>query len=125
VQFATGTLCAQTAVKSHYQPQLKGDMDAIVRRSEPSKATVFYTGGGVISGPAANCCASSSRRRVSDAANKLGLGCLSGIGRQMKLGMLWDAHGTYRANVTVRRLLVIGALRWPHHRRGRQIQSAH
>ncbi|MGB3278953.1 MAG: thiamine pyrophosphate-binding protein, partial [Pseudorhodobacter sp.] len=59
VQFAEAEYMApQKAKVTHYQPKLKGDMDAItqmVEMMETAERPVFYTGGGVInSGPAAS-----------------------------------------------------------------------
>lgn len=59
VQFATGTYTEKAKAKvSHYQPQVKGDMETItqlVEALETAERPVFYTGGGVInSGPAAS-----------------------------------------------------------------------
>ncbi len=59
VQFANGTYVAPKAAKvSHYQPQVKGDIEtitALVELMETAKRPLFYTGGGVInSGPAAS-----------------------------------------------------------------------
>lgn len=58
VQFATGTYAPRKPSTSHYQPQVKGDMEAITELAaaiEKAKRPVFYTGGGVInSGPGAS-----------------------------------------------------------------------
>jgi acetolactate synthase-1/2/3 large subunit len=58
VQFANGTYEGPAKMKSHYQPQLKGDLDAItalVEAMETAQKPIFYTGGGVInSGPVAS-----------------------------------------------------------------------
>ena len=59
VQFASGTYTPKRDVSvSHYQPQVKGDMEEItelVAAMEKAKRPVFYTGGGVInSGKAAS-----------------------------------------------------------------------
>jgi acetolactate synthase-1/2/3 large subunit len=105
VQFATGTYTPKTAVKSHYKPQLKGDMDAIVElveALEKAKKPVFYTGGGVInSGPAA----SQLLRELVEAtgfpitSTLMGLGCYPASGDKW-LGML-GMHGTYQANMAM------------------------
>ena len=58
VQFATGTYNTPKPAASHYQPQVKGDMEEItelVAAIEAAERPVFYTGGGVInSGNAAS-----------------------------------------------------------------------
>ncbi len=105
VQFATGTYTPKATVKSHYQPQLKGDMDAItelVEAMEKAKKPVFYTGGGVInSGPAA----SQLLRELVEAtgfpitSTLMGLGCYPASGDKW-LGML-GMHGLYQANMAM------------------------
>ncbi|MBB3995590.1 acetolactate synthase-1/2/3 large subunit [Sulfitobacter undariae] len=105
VQFATGDYTQKTAVKSHYQPQLKGDMTAItelVEALETAKRPVFYTGGGVInSGPAA----SQLLRELVEAtgfpitSTLMGLGCYPASGEKW-LGML-GMHGLYEANMAM------------------------
>ena len=105
VQFATGTYTPKTTTKSHYQPQLKGDMDAItelVEAMEKAKKPVFYTGGGVInSGPAA----SQLLRELVEAtgfpitSTLMGLGCYPASGDKW-LGML-GMHGLYQANMAM------------------------
>ena len=59
VQFANAAYTPMEKAKvSHYQPQVKGDIDAITRMvelMETAERPVFYTGGGVVnSGPAAS-----------------------------------------------------------------------
>ncbi|KAG1647321.1 Acetolactate synthase large subunit [Nymphon striatum] len=58
VQFASGTYTKAQPSRSHYQPQVKGDIEGItdlVAAIEKAKKPLFYTGGGVInSGPAAS-----------------------------------------------------------------------
>ena len=105
VQFATGAYTPKATVKSHYQPQLKGDMDAItelVEAMEKAKKPVFYTGGGVInSGPAA----SQLLRELVEATSfpitstLMGLGCYPASGDKW-LGML-GMHGLYQANMAM------------------------
>ncbi len=105
VQFATGEYTPKAAKKSHYQPQLKGDMDAIVElveAMEKAKKPVFYTGGGVInSGPAA----SQLLRELVEAtgfpitSTLMGLGCYPASGDKW-LGML-GMHGLYEANMAM------------------------
>ena len=106
VQFATGTYMApQKAKVSHYQPKLKGDIDAITRMvemMETAERPVFYTGGGVInSGPAA----SQLLREFVEAtgfpitSTLMGLGCYPASGDKW-IGML-GMHGTYEANLSM------------------------
>ncbi|MCX7565276.1 acetolactate synthase 3 large subunit [Sulfitobacter sp. F26169L] len=105
VQFASGAYTQKQALKSHYQPQLKGDMEAItelVDAIENAKKPVFYTGGGVInSGPAA----SQLLRELVDAtgfpitSTLMGLGCYPASGDKW-LGML-GMHGLYEANMAM------------------------
>jgi acetolactate synthase-1/2/3 large subunit len=105
VQFATGDYTPKASVKSHYQPQLKGDMEAItelVEAIERAKRPVFYTGGGVInSGPAA----SQLLRELVEAtgfpitSTLMGLGCYPASGDKW-LGML-GMHGLYEANMAM------------------------
>ncbi|WP_299030819.1 acetolactate synthase 3 large subunit [uncultured Sulfitobacter sp.] len=105
VQFATGNYTPKAPTKSHYQPQLKGDMDAIVElveAMEKAKKPVFYTGGGVInSGPAA----SQLLRELVEAtgfpitSTLMGLGCYPASGDKW-LGML-GMHGLYEANMAM------------------------
>ncbi|MEO1177330.1 MAG: acetolactate synthase 3 large subunit, partial [Pseudomonadota bacterium] len=105
VQFATGEYSGAKPSASHYQPRLKGDMDAItelVAAIETAKKPVFYTGGGVInSGPAA----SQLLRELVDAtgfpitSTLMGLGCYPASGEKW-LGML-GMHGLYEANMAM------------------------
>ncbi len=105
VQFANGTYTPKKPSVSHYQPQVKGDMDAIVElveEIEKAKRPVFYTGGGVInSGPAA----SQLLRELVDAtgfpitSTLMGLGCYPASGDKW-LGML-GMHGLYEANMAM------------------------
>ena len=105
VQFANGAYTTKTVSKSHYQPQLKGDMAAItelVEALEKAERPVFYTGGGVInSGPAA----SQLLRELVEAtgfpitSTLMGLGCYPASGDKW-LGML-GMHGLYEANMAV------------------------
>ncbi|MFK7753144.1 MAG: acetolactate synthase 3 large subunit [Sedimentitalea sp.] len=105
VQFANGTYSAPKASTSHYQPQVKGDMEEItelVAAIEKAKKPVFYTGGGVInSGPAA----SQLLRELVDAtgfpitSTLMGLGCYPASGKNW-LGML-GMHGLYEANMAM------------------------
>ena len=106
VQFAKADYMApQKAKVTHYQPKLKGDMDAItqmVEMMETAERPVFYTGGGVInSGPAA----SQLLREFVEAtgfpitSTLMGLGAYPASGDKW-LGML-GMHGTYEANLSM------------------------
>jgi acetolactate synthase-1/2/3 large subunit len=105
VQFATGTYTPKAPSVSHYQPQLKGDLEEItelVAAIEKAKRPVFYTGGGVInSGPAA----SQLLRELVEAtgfpitSTLMGLGCYPASGDKW-LGML-GMHGLYEANMAM------------------------
>ena len=106
VQFADGTYTAPNKGKvSHYQPQVKGDMEqitALVEALEKAERPVFYTGGGVInSGPAA----SQLLRELVDAtgfpvtSTLMGLGTYPANGKNW-LGML-GMHGLYEANLAM------------------------
>jgi acetolactate synthase-1/2/3 large subunit len=106
VQFANGTYTEKAKAKvSHYQPQVKGDMDTItqlVEAIENAERPVFYTGGGVInSGPGA----SQLLRELVEAtgfpitSTLMGLGCYPASGKNW-LGML-GMHGLYEANLAM------------------------
>ncbi len=105
VQFATGKYTGPKAMQSHYQPQVKGDLEEItelVAAMEKAKRPVFYTGGGVInSGPAA----SQLLRELVDAtgfpitSTLMGLGAYPASGKNW-LGML-GMHGLYEANLAM------------------------
>ncbi|MXQ06960.1 acetolactate synthase 3 large subunit [Alphaproteobacteria bacterium GH1-50] len=106
VQFASGSYVTPKAAKpSHYQPQVKGDIDTItdlVKAMETAKRPIFYTGGGVInSGPAA----SQLLRELVDAtgfpitSTLMGLGAYPASGKSW-LGML-GMHGLYEANLAM------------------------
>ncbi len=105
VQFATGTYTTATAMKTHYHPPVKGDLDAIkalAKAMETAKRPVFYTGGGVInSGDAAT----QLLRELVDAtgfpitSTLMGLGCYPASGDKW-LGML-GMHGLYEANMAM------------------------
>ena len=106
VQFATGDYIAPGKVKiSHYQPRVKGDIDAItalVEAMEKAKRPVFYTGGGVInSGKGAS---QLLRELVAGTgfpitSTLMGLGAYPASGDNW-LGML-GMHGTYEANLAM------------------------
>ncbi|WP_127112311.1 acetolactate synthase 3 large subunit [Shimia sediminis] len=106
VQFASADYTPPQAAKtSHYQPQLKGDIEAItelVEALEKAERPVFYTGGGVInSGPAA----SQLLRELVDTtgipitSTLMGLGAYPASGKNW-LGML-GMHGLYEANMAM------------------------
>ena len=105
VQFANGTYEGPAKMKSHYQPKLKGDLEAItalVAAMEVAQKPIFYTGGGVInSGPIA----SQLLRELVAATNfpitstLMGLGSYPGNGDNW-LGML-GMHGLYEANMAM------------------------
>ena len=106
VQFATAEYTpVQRARTSHYQPRLKGDIDAItamVEMLESAERPVFYSGGGVInSGPGA----SQLLREFVEAtgfpitSTLMGLGAYPASGKNW-LGML-GMHGLYEANLAM------------------------
>ncbi|WP_294622975.1 acetolactate synthase 3 large subunit [uncultured Roseovarius sp.] len=106
VQFASADYTAPREAKtSHYQPQVKGDLEEItelVEAIETAKRPVFYTGGGVInSGPAA----SQLLRELVEAtgipitSTLMGLGAYPASGDKW-LGML-GMHGLYEANMAM------------------------
>ncbi|MFO8126574.1 acetolactate synthase 3 large subunit [Yoonia sp.] len=105
VQFATGKYTEARQVETHYNPQVKGDMEMITELAEAiekAKRPVFYTGGGVInSGPAA----SQLLRELVAAtgfpitSTLMGLGCYPASGDNW-LGML-GMHGLYEANMAM------------------------
>ncbi|WP_050528230.1 acetolactate synthase 3 large subunit [Pseudorhodobacter aquimaris] len=106
VQFATAEYSIpQKAKVSHYQPKLKGDMEAITRMVEmveTAERPVFYTGGGVInSGPAA----SQLLREFVEATGFPVTSTLMGLGAYPASGDKWlgmlGMHGTYEANLTM------------------------
>ncbi|WP_028028465.1 acetolactate synthase 3 large subunit [Gemmobacter nectariphilus] len=106
VQFAEAAYTEpQKARTSHYQPKVKGDIEAITRMVElleTAERPVFYTGGGVInSGPGA----AQLLREWVDAAGVpitstlMGLGAYPASGKHW-LGML-GMHGLYEANLAM------------------------
>jgi acetolactate synthase-1/2/3 large subunit len=106
VQFATGTYTGPVKGGSkRYQPQVKGDMEAIqelVEALETAKRPIFYTGGGVINSGNA---ASQLLRELVDATGApitstlMGLGAYPATGKNW-LGML-GMHGLYEANMAM------------------------
>ncbi|SOC01961.1 acetolactate synthase 3 large subunit [Rhodobacter maris] len=106
VQFATGPYSGPKQARvDHYQPKMKGDIEAItklVELMEKAERPVFYTGGGVInSGPGA----SQLLRELVDAtgfpitSTLMGLGAYPASGKSW-LGML-GMHGLYEANLAM------------------------
>ena len=105
VQFATGKYTEARQVETHYNPQVKGDMEMItelVTAMEQAKRPLFYTGGGVInSGPVAS---QLLRELVAETgfpitSTLMGLGCYPASGDNW-LGML-GMHGLYEANMAM------------------------
>ena len=106
VQFATAEYTPIPKAKvSHYQPRLKGDMEAITRMvemMETAERPVFYTGGGVInSGPGA----SQLLREFVEATGFPITSTLMGLGSYPASGKHWlgmmGMHGTYEANLVM------------------------
>ncbi|WP_397541443.1 acetolactate synthase 3 large subunit [Roseovarius salis] len=106
VQFASAEyIPPQKAKTSHYQPQVKGDMDAItelVEALESAERPVLYTGGGVVnSGPAA----SQLLRELVDATGVPITSTLMGLGAYPASGDNWlgmlGMHGLYEANMAM------------------------
>ncbi len=106
VQFATADYTQPSKARvSHYQPKMKGDLDAITRlveMIEQAERPVFYTGGGVInSGPAA----SQLLRELVDATGFPVTSTLMGLGAYPASGGNWlgmlGMHGLYEANLAM------------------------
>ncbi|MCQ0092751.1 acetolactate synthase 3 large subunit [Roseovarius sp. M141] len=106
VQFASSTYTPPQKVRTgHYQPQVKGDLDAItelVAAMETAKRPLFYTGGGVInSGPAA----SQLLRELVEATGIPITSTLMGLGAYPASGKAWlgmlGMHGLYEANMAM------------------------
>ncbi|QEW27274.1 Acetolactate synthase isozyme 3 large subunit [Roseovarius indicus] len=106
VQFASAEYTPpQKAKTSHYQPQVKGDMEAItelVEALEEAERPIFYTGGGVInSGPAA----SQLLRELVEATGVPITSTLMGLGAYPANGDKWlgmlGMHGLYEANMAM------------------------
>jgi acetolactate synthase-1/2/3 large subunit len=106
VQFAEATYTPpQKARVAHYQPKVKGDIEAITRMVElleTAERPLFYTGGGVInSGPGA----SQLLREFVEAtgfpitSTLMGLGAYPASGKHW-IGML-GMHGLYEANLAM------------------------
>ncbi|MGR3313183.1 MAG: acetolactate synthase 3 large subunit [Roseovarius indicus] len=106
VQFASAEYTPpQKAKTSHYQPQVKGDMESItelVEAIEQAERPIFYTGGGVInSGPAA----SQLLRELVEATGVPITSTLMGLGAYPANGDKWlgmlGMHGLYEANMAM------------------------
>ena len=105
VQFATGTYTEARQVETHYNPQVKGDMEMITelaKAMETAKKPVFYTGGGIInSGPAA----SQLLRELVAATGFPITSTLMGLGAYPASGDNWigmlGMHGLYEANMAM------------------------
>uniref|UniRef100_UPI002FDACCB1 biosynthetic-type acetolactate synthase large subunit n=1 Tax=Yoonia sp. TaxID=2212373 RepID=UPI002FDACCB1 len=105
VQFATGTYTEARQVETHYNPQVKGDMEMITELAaalETAKRPLFYTGGGVInSGPAA----SQLLRELVAATGFPITSTLMGLGAYPASGESWigmlGMHGLYEANMAM------------------------
>ncbi len=106
VQFAQAEYTGPERMKpDHYQPRVKGDIDAITRlveMLETAERPVFYTGGGVINSGKG---ASQLLRELVDAtgipitSTLMGLGAYPASGKSW-LGML-GMHGLYEANLAM------------------------
>ena len=106
VQFALGDYLKPAAAKhKSYQPQVKGDMDAInaaVDLIAGAKKPIFYTGGGIInSGPQASQLLREFVKLTGYpiTSTLMGLGSYPSADKQW-LGML-GMHGTYEANLAM------------------------
>ncbi|MFN2307572.1 MAG: acetolactate synthase 3 large subunit [Paracoccaceae bacterium] len=105
VQFATGTYQPAKPQASHYQPQVKGDIESITELAkaiETAKRPIFYTGGGVInSGPQA----SQLLRELVAATGFPVTSTLMGLGAYPASGEAWlgmlGMHGLYEANMSM------------------------
>ena len=106
VQFASAEYTPpQKAKTSHYQPQVKGDVESItelVEAIEQAERPIFYTGGGVInSGPAA----SQLLRELVEATGVPITSTLMGLGAYPANGDKWlgmlGMHGLYEANMAM------------------------
>ncbi len=106
VQFASGTYTPPAKADTrHYQPRVKGDIDAItamVELMETAERPIFYTGGGVInSGPAAT----QLLREFVAATGFPVTSTLMGLGSYPASGDSWlgmlGMHGLYEANLAM------------------------
>ncbi len=131
VQFATGDYTPPAKTETgHYQPQVRGDIDAITELAElmeTAERPIFYTGGGVInSGPAAS---QLLRELVDDTgfpitSTLMGLGAYPASGEHW-LGML-GMHGLYEANMAMHGcdLMICVGARFDDRITGRLMRSA-
>jgi len=106
VQFAEGTYTPPAKVETkHYQPRVKGDIEAITRlveMIEKAERPVIYSGGGVInSGPAAGqlLCELAAATDFPVTSTLMGLGAYPASGKNW-IGML-GMHGLYEANMAM------------------------
>ena len=106
VQFASATYTAPKQARvSHYQPQVKGDIEGItdlVAALEKAKRPIFYTGGGVInSGPEATRLLRElvAATGIPTTSTLMGLGAYPANGTSW-IGML-GMHGLYEANMAM------------------------
>ncbi len=106
IQFALGKYIKPSTVRhKSYQPQLKGDVDAInaaVDLIATAKKPIFYTGGGVVnSGPQASQLLREFVKLTGFpiTSTLMGLGSFAAADSQW-LGML-GMHGTYEANLAM------------------------
>jgi len=106
VQFASATYTPKAkATVNHYQPQVKGDKEAItelVEALETAARPLFYTGGGVInSGPAASQLLREwvAATGIPITSTLMGLGAYPANGEKW-IGML-GMHGLYEANMAM------------------------
>ena len=105
VQFATDEYNSPAPARSHYQPQVKGDMATItelVEAMEKAERPIFYTGGGVIN--SGNAASQLLRELVGATgfpitSTLMGLGAYPASGENW-LGML-GMHGLYEANMAM------------------------
>ncbi len=117
VQFATGSYTTKGKTRvSHYQPQVKGDINAItkaIEMLEKSERPIIYSGGGVINSGRG---ASQLLRELSDTSGIPITSTLMGLGAYPASGGNWlgmlGMHGTYEANMAMHDcdfMLCIGA----------------
>ncbi len=106
VQFATSEYTPIPKARvDHYQPRVKGDIDAITRMVEmleTAERPLFYTGGGVINSGTA---ASQLLREFVEATGFPITSTLMGLGAYPASGDKWigmlGMHGLYEANLTM------------------------
>ncbi|MEL6794299.1 MAG: biosynthetic-type acetolactate synthase large subunit, partial [Pseudomonadota bacterium] len=105
VQFASAPYKGKKAMKTHYEPSVKGDMASIeeaVALIEKAKKPILYSGGGVInSGPGA----SQLLRELVAKTNFPITSTLMGLGAYPASGDNWvgmlGMHGSYEANLAM------------------------